>query len=518
MNGAERIIQTAVANGIEICFANPGTTELPLVCALDSISGIRAVLGPFEGCCTGAADGYGRMADKPALTLLHLGPGLANGIANLHNARRAKTPLVNLIGEHATGHRPLDPPLTMDIQALAATVSGWQKTINDGARLSADMAEAIAAAMMGQVATLIVPHDQQWAPAPEKGTIKATVADKVPDSAAVQKAARLLHGSNRCALILGGRALRRQGLQAAAAIQKASGCDLLSETFPARIERGQGLPDPARIAYFPESGIQMLASYDTLILAGAKEPVAFFGYPDTPGRFLTQGQTCFDLCPEVLRADLALVHLADELRGSKPMPKTAHGIANASKPLLPTGRLTAQAACNTLAALQPENAIVVEEAVTSGSAYYPLTAGAPAHSLLMLTGGSLGQGMPCAVGAALACPDRPVINFQADGSALYTVQSLWMQAREGLNITTLICANRSYDILKIELARAGHKTFGPAAFHLTDLNRPAVDWESLSRGLGVPAKAVETAEAMAGELQKALAEPGPHLIVLDLAY
>jgi acetolactate synthase-1/2/3 large subunit len=310
--------------------------------------------------------------------------------------------------------------------------------------------------------------------------------------------------------------LRRKGLQAAAAIRKACGCDLASETFPGRIERGQGLADPTRIPYFPEAAVKMVSGYPTVVLAGAREPVAFFGYPDTPSRFLSPDQKCCNICPDRVPADLALAQLVEAL-GKPKSGRLPENEAQAGPKLdLPAGKLTAQAACITLAALQPENAIVVEEAVTSAGAYYPLSAAAAPHSLLTLTGGSLGQGMPCAVGAAVACPDRPVISFQADGSALYTLQSLWMQAREGLNITTLICENRSYDILKIELARAGQRELGPAARHLTGLDRPAVDWVQVSRGLGVPARAVETAEALAGELGHALAEPGPRLIVLRL--
>src|SRR5512135_166615 len=157
MNGANLLVKTAIRMGIEVCFANAGTTEMPIVVALDSTPGIKASLGLFEGVCTGAADGYGRMLDKPAMTLLHLGPGLANGIANLHNARRARSPVLNVVGEHATWHRPTDPPLAMEIEGLAKTVSGWRRTTSSPAEIALDLASAVTATRVGQVATLIVP-------------------------------------------------------------------------------------------------------------------------------------------------------------------------------------------------------------------------------------------------------------------------------------------------------------------------------------------------------------------------
>lgn len=511
MNGAETVIRTAVSAGITVCFANPGTTELPLVAALDKVAGIKPVLGLFEGCCTGAADGYGRMAGKPALTVLHLGPGFANGIANLHNARRARTPIVNLIGEHATWHLAADAPLTMDISALAATV-GWWRRCNRPERLSADMADAIAAATKGQVASLILPHDVQLADCPDVPPALPAAVPVSIDTRTIDNAATRLRDPGNTLLLLGGKALSRNGLMAAAAIAQATGCELMVETFPARMERGAGLPCPARLPYFPEAAVKCLAPYRTVALAGAKDPVAFFGYPGGQSRFLNENQNVVDLAPDVTQAEKALAALAEVL-GTTAGPD----VAIHRRPDLPTGKLTAPAACAVLAALQPENAIVIDEAVTSGGAYFDLAAAAPAHTLLTLTGGSLGFGLPCGVGAAIACPDRPVIHLQADGSAMYTIQSLWMQASLGLNITTLVCVNNRYEIIRMEMARAGGDPAGRAASGLTTLDRPGIDWVKLSRSMGVPAVAVDTAEDLAGQLGQSLTDPGPHLIAMHLA-
>ena len=512
MNGAEILIKTAAKAGVEVCFTNPGTTELPLVCAFDSVAGIRPILGLFEGCCTGAADGYGRMTDKPAMTLLHLGPGLGNGIANLHNASRGRTPVLNVIGEHATWHRSADAPLNMDIAALAETVSGWQRTITVPQNLSKDTADAITAALAGKVATLIVPSDVQWSDSPDNKIHLSTTPDASVDKESIERAADLLRTDHKAALILGGWALRKKGLLAAARIKVKTGCDLLSERAPARMERGVGIPATEFIPYFPRQALDLLSKYQAVVLAGSAEPVTFFGWQGYESRLLNDNQ---DIC-RIKAADeslpQALENLADVLGAPGSVDAAVAGFSQVERPELPQGKLTAQNACFTLAALQPEHAIIVNESITSGAAYFPLGPALPPHTLLMLPGGAIGYGMPCAVGAAIACPRRPVINFQADGSAMYTVQALWMQAREGLDITTLICSNRSYHILNIEFSRSGITSPGRYAQALTDLSNPAIDWVQISKGMGVPAVAVDSCEALARELKKALDEPGPHLI------
>lgn len=512
MNGADILIQTAVKYGIEICFANPGTTELPLVNAMDNIPGIHAVLGLFEGVCTGAADGYGRMKDKPAMTLLHLGPGLSNGIANLHNAKRAKTPVFNVIGEHATWHRPYDPLLAMDIEALASTVSGWKRTAVSADRLSQDTAEAITAANQGCIATLIVPNDCQWTQAKPVDISVPKSVSVSEDNDLIETAAKKLCQHKKSALVLGKGALRNEGLAVAADIRAITGCDLLCETFPARMERGEGFSDVLKIPYMPELAVEMLKSYEFFIFAGAREPVAFFGYKGMQSQFLSDSQDRIHIGINQRDIISTLKHLSAIIPGSR--TRQADNSDLPHRPSVSGGPLNSMKAGQVLAALQPENAIVVDEAITNSYAYYPLTAGCPPFTLLTITGGAIGQGPPCAIGAAMACPDRPVINFQADGSAMYTVQSLWTQARENLNITTLICSNRGYDILKLELARLGVLNPEKTAMKMTDLS--GISWPKIAEAQGVPGVAINTAEALAKELDKALAEDGPHLIEMQL--
>lgn len=516
MNGAEIILKTAVGAGIEVCFTNPGTTEIPLMCAFDTTPGITPYLGLFEGCCTGAADGFGRMKDKPAMTLLHLGPGLGNGIANLHNARRGGTPIVNVIGEHATWHQAVNAPLTMDIGAMAQSVSGWQRTCKSVDTVSRDTAEAITASMKGQVATLIVPSDIQGAECAVENICSIETDKAVIDDSSIQNAVEVLRTDQKIALILGGRALRIQGLRAAARIKAKTGCDILSERAPARIEKGVGIPPTEIIPYFPRQALELLSNYRAVVLAGADEPVTFFGWAGYPSRLLSKTEHICRVKADGDSLSQALNQLADALDAPLEFPASSHDDRKDEKPRLPEGDLTADRACRILALLQPEKAIVVNESITTGGAYLSLGKGALPHTMMALPGGSIGYGIPCAVGAAIACPERPVINFQADGSALYTLQALWMQAREGLNVTTLICSNRSYQILNVELNRAGITTPGRHLQRLTALSDPDINWVNISQGLGVPAVAVKNCENMVIELRKALEEQGPHLIELKL--
>ncbi len=512
MNGADLVMKTAAEAGVTVCFSNPGTTEMPLVAALDNIRQMRGVLSLFEGVCTGAADGYARMSGQPAMTLLHLGPGLGNGLANLHNARRAHSPMLNIIGDHATWHRPGDPLLNMDIEAVAGAVSGWQRTASALSDLSGDTADAITAARSGKIATLVMPHDLQGAEAGDLPVAASAVPPVVHDEASVEAAARILSAGKKSALILGGRALNKQGLLAAARIRKAFGCDLLAETFPARMDLGAGLPEIMKIPYLPEMALEILKPYEIFILAGARAPIAFFGYPGLPGRLTTDSQKIVPVSRTDADADKALERLAAAVNA--PQLSNTDLPAGSNRPPMPSGKLDAQKACAVVAGLQPENAIVVEEAVTVGMGYYSQIAGCPPFTVLGITGGAIGQGPPCAVGAAIACPDRPVINFEADGSAMYTIQSLWTQSRENLNVTTLICNNRSYDILKLEMARAGNSEPGPNAARLTDLS--GIDWVKMGEAMGVSSVAVSSVEGMADTLKAALAENGPHLIELQL--
>lgn len=508
MNGAESLMRTARQAGIEVCFANPGTTEMQLVAALDVVGGMRAVLGLFEGVCTGAADGYARMSGRPALTLLHLGPGLANGLANLHDARRAHSAVVNVVGDHATWHRPFDPPLASDIESLAHPVSGWVRTSRTAAEIATDMAAAIEAALRppGQVATLIVPQDCAWdaaggAAPPLPQPRPASVPSGVIDTAAIGLRAP---GS---ALFLGGTGLREPGLQAAARIAAGTGCRLWQETLAARVDEGSHLPAIPRLPYFPEDAIDALKEVRTLVLAGAPEPVSFFGYPGTPSRLVPAGCTIFTLA----RIDEDVPQALESLAEAVGAPREVR-VAPRDAVARPSGTLNPYTLGQALAAVQPEGAIIVDESISSRLGYQSFAPAAPPHTVLSVTGGSIGSGLPCAAGAALGCADRKVIAFEADGSGMYTLQALWTMAREQLDVTTVICANRRYRILQFELGRAGIAEPGPRAQALTELERPTLDWVALAKGLGVPAARADTADAFVISLERALAESGPSLI------
>ena len=509
MTGAEGLIHTLLAARLDVCFANPGTTEMPIVRALDDVPGVRAVLGLFEGVCTGAADGYARMSGRPGVTLLHLGPGLANGLAYLHDARRARSPIVNLVGDHATWHLAADAPLTSDIESLARPVSGWVRRNTSAATLAGDAAEAIAAARQGpgQIATLIIPHDCQLEPASESGAVRATPPTPRASDEAIAAAARLLRAGGPAVLFLGGHGLRDRGLRAAARIAAATGCALMCETFPARWERGAGTPSIERLPYFPDQAIAALSRFQSVVLAGARPPVAFFGYPGLASHILSSDhQQATLVTPEEEIAD-ALEALAEALGATRHIDPPIHQALDR-----PTGHLTPDTLSAVVAALLPEHAIVMDESNTSMGPFLSMSQAAPSHTLLTQPGGAIGLGPPCATGAAIACPERLVINLQADGSAMYTLQALWTQAREQLNVTTIICSNRSYRILGIELARAGVNKPGPQAERLIRLSQPAIDWVSLAKGMGVPGAQVETAEDLARGLERAMTTPGPHLI------
>jgi acetolactate synthase I/II/III large subunit len=509
MNGAQALIRTLTGSGVEVCFSNPGTSEMHFVAALDAVPEMRGVLCLFEGVATGAADGYGRMAGRPAAALLHLGPGLANGLANLHNARRARTPLLAVVGDHATYHKRYDAPLESDIDALAGSVSGWVRRSVRSADVAADAAEGVAAALTppGQVATLILPADVSWSggaePAPP---LRVRAAAPVPGDA-VAAAAAVLHGGEPCVLLLGGPAARRPGLEAASRVAQGTGARLLCETFPARMERGAGIPEVDRLAYLGEFAAGQLSGARHLILAGARAPVSFFAYPGQPSSLVPENCEVHVLAEPGEDVCGALAALADlAAPGAKPL------LREAERPEVPDGDLTGAAAAAVIGALLPEGAIVSDEANTSGVWLPGATAGAPPHDWLTLTGGSIGLGLPLATGAAIACPGRPVLALEADGSAMYTLSALWTHAREGLDVTTVIFNNGSYAILNMELDRVGAEPAGQAARSLLELSRPGLDFVALAAGMGVPASRASGAEDFAAALRRALEEPGPHLI------
>ena len=509
MNGAQAVLRTLAGCGVDTCFSNPGTSEMHFVAALDAVPAMRGVLCLFEGAATGAADGYGRMTGRPATALLHLGPGLANGLANLHNARRAATPLVAVIGDHATYHKRFDAPLESDIDALAGSVARWVRRSARSADAGADTAGAVAAALAppGGVATLILPADVSWSEGGEPAAaLPAAVAAPVRDEAVGAVAAALRSGEP-CVILLGGAGVRRPGLEAASRIASATGARLLGETFPARLERGAGLPAVDRLAYLAEFATAQLSGTRQLILAGARAPVSFFAYPGQPSSLVPDGCRVHTLAGSGDDVPGALAALADLVApDTKPAPQQPQ------RPGLPDGDLTGESAAAVIGALLPDGAIVSDEANTSGLWLPAATAGAPPHDWLTLTGGAIGQGLPLATGAAVASPGRSVIALEADGSAMYTISALWTQAREGLDVTTIIFNNRSYAILGMELDRVGAVAAGEAARSLLDLSRPDLDFTALATGMGVPATRARTAGELAAQFRRALAEPGPHLI------
>jgi len=507
MNGAEALVATAVSADIEVCFANPGTTELPLVLALDSVAGLRSILCLHENVASGAADGYGRMAAKPAMCLLHLGVGLANGLANLHNARRAFTPLLNVIGDHATWHVHADPLLATNVESLAHIVSDYVKKSFSATTIAVDVADAIKVAQEdgGRVATLIVPHDAQIGDAGEVIPVRRDQAEKRHSSGRVAHAAQALN-SGKAALLLGGDALSEPGLVLAGRIAAAGDVDLLCDTFFARMERGGGLPSPIKLPYFPDEALQLTRRYERVIVAGTRRPVAFFGHAGVPSYLTTEEQTVILTEP---REDTlgALAMLASEVNA----PQVIRQVAG-EPPTMPKGTLDAQALSAVIARLQPSDCIVMDEVLAVGVPYFDASKHSTRFTHLMLTGGAIGQGPSAATGAAVACPNRKVINFQSDGCGAYSVQALWTQARENLDVLTIIGSNRRYEILEVELLRAGMPETGPAARSMLRLDNPNLNWVNVAQGFGVPGVAVDTAEVLARELEKALTRKGPRLI------
>src|ERR671917_2626260 len=512
MNGAESLVETLAGAGVEVCFANPGTSEMHFVAALDQVGDMRCVLGLFEGVATGAADGYARMADKPASTLLHLGPGLANGLANMHNARRANTPMVNIVGDHATYHKEYDAPLTSDVEGLARPFSDWVRTSADSRSVARDGAAAVAAAMdpPGRVATLILPADASWNEAdgpvpllPVEG--RAPVAPE-----AISEVARVLRSGEPAVLFMGGHALREPGLTLAGRIAAKTGARLLAQTLNARVERGAGRVVIDFLPYPVDDAIATLADARHLVLVGSEVPVAFFAYPDKPSALSPAHCETHTLATPGEDIVGALEALAEELGA----PQNAPVQARENYPPPSGEAITPEAAAATLGTLPPEGAIVVDEALTAARAFMSRTRGAAAHDYLQVTGGAIGIGLPLATGAAVACPDRKVICLQADGSAMYTVQALWTQAREGLDVTTLILNNRSYAILKGELANLGQGDAGRSALDRMELDRPTLDWVDLARGMGVEAARAETLKELERHFAAGLRSGGPYLIDL----
>lgn len=515
MTGAETLLRTLLAGGVDTCFTNPGTSEIHLVAELDRAPEVRCVLGLFEGVATGAADGYARMTEKPALTLLHLGPGLANGLANLHNANRARVPVINIVGDHATYHLRHDTPLTSDIEAIARPYSRWVRTSSSASELGHDAAEAIAAARIspGGIATLIIPADVSWSRGGVVPQIPAPPRAPVPAAETVERAAKMLRSGLPTAVVLAGSALYGKGLAEAGHIAEATGAKLFSPYPFTRLERGAGIPAVERIAYILEQAQQQLAEFRQIILVGASAPRAYFASPGRDSTLTAPGCELYALardgedCTGALKALTAALSLDEKETPTR---------EKSPRPALPCGEITLPGIAAVIGALLPENAIVVDESMTSGRDIMPATKTAPPHDWLSNTGGAIGIAMPLALGAAVACPDRKVLCLTADGSGMYTLQALWSMAREGANVTTVVFNNRKYAVLKREFLNLGIGNPGQRALDMFELDRPELDWVQLAKGMGVPAQRISSLDQFAKALRQGFESNGPSLIDVPL--
>lgn len=509
-NGADALIAALTAQGVDTCFANPGTTEMHLVGALGRATGVRTHLCLFEGVATGAADGFARMAGRPAMALLHLGPGLANGMANLHNAKKAGTPVVTVVGEHATYHLAHDAPLTADIETMAGTVSDRVLTLEDATRASAQVSDLMAevAAGRARVTTIVVPNDVAWSAAELVTTAPLPLALPDFDRAAIAASARALRRGREALLLLGAPHITARMAALATAIGAATGCTVLTEPVVARMARGRDAHPLNRQPFHVDFATEALKHVAGAVLVGARPPVAFFAYPGRPSRLLPDGCEVTRLCPQFADVVAALEALAAELgvTVTEPVPPPA---PVSPAPDLPVDAATLGAA---VAATLPEGAIVIDESITNGLPMYAACAAAAPHDWINNLGGSIGYSMPVAVGAAAACPGRRVLCVTGDGSAAYTPQALWTMARSRLDVTVVILANRSYRILANEMSKIGAGSPDAATLPMMDLTDPAPDWVALATGYGVPAVRVDTAGALTEALARAHATPGPHLI------
>jgi acetolactate synthase-1/2/3 large subunit len=514
MNGAESLVRSLVAGGVDVCFANPGTSEIHIVAALDRVAEMRCVLCLFEGVVTGAADGYARMAGKPACTLLHLGPGLGNGLANLHNASRAQVPIVNVVGQHATYHLPHDTPLTSDIEGIARPYSKWIRTASATEDMGRDAIEAILAAgsAPGRIATLIVPADVAWGEGGNIAMASSAPRAPMPSGETTERAAAMLRSGLRTGLLITGDGLHGKGLAAAGRIAAATSAKLFAPYPLTRLERGAGVPPVERIHYVHEMAVEQLKEFRRLILVGAAAPVAYFAYPGKNSVLTSPECAIFTLASPEQDCAGAL----DALSTALSLRSGAAIEQKPERPAIPGGEITLTGIAAAIGALLPENAIVIDESMTSGRGLMAATKGAPIHDWLGNTGGSIGIALPLAVGASISCPDRRVLCLTADGSGMYTVQGLWTMAREALNITTVVFANRDYAVLKREFSYLGIGSPGPRALDMFEIGQPDLDWVSLAKGMGVPGTRVTSLDAFSKALRSGFEGQGPTLIEVVL--
>lgn len=518
MNGSEAMVHTLLEGNVDVCFANPGTSEMHFVSALDRAPRMRCVLGLFEGVVTGAADGYYRMAEKPAATLLHLGPGLGNGLANLHNAKRARSGMINIIGQHALDHVMNDAPLNSDVEAVARPMSHWVKTTMSSTAAALDTAEAISQARStpGRIASLVLPANCAWEAA-DPGVYRTdpTQTAALPLTRTLDEVAALLRNPETAAkttLLIGGRGLRAHNSLLAGKIAAKSGCKLAAEPRNPRVERGRGRVAIDPIPFPVDGAVAMLKDTRHLVLIGSAAPVAFFAYPNKPRMIMPPDANLITLATPAHDIDATLDALCHAI-GAQNVP-AAQVSAGSDFSGLPTGNATPDNLGIVLASTLPEHAIVVDESITSGRQFSKSMPLALPHDVIDITGGSIGFGLPAAVGAAIACPDRRVVALVGDGSAMYTIQSLWTMARENLNVTVVIFSNRSYRILRGELNNMGGPAPGENARRMLDLDQPWLDWVSLAKGHGVPGVAVDSLASLQSAMQGANQAQGPHLIEL----
>ncbi|AQA18612.1 acetolactate synthase large subunit [Halioglobus japonicus] len=512
MNGAESLLTTLTNSGIEVCFTNPGTSEMHFVAALDEVEGMRCVLCLFEGVISGAADGYARMARKPASTLLHLGPGLGNALANVHNAKKGCVPMVNIVGDHATYHLEYDAPLTSDIEGIAGPVSHWVHTSSAPEHIARDAAEAIRQAGAHSIATLMLPADVSWGenPAGAEPVVRIPAPQSVPAQRVAEAVARLRSGSNCMIMIGGGTEVSLERGHKASQIAQACDAQLCTDVFPTRVARGAGTAVIERLPYLAEMAVDRLKDVEQMILIGAKAPVSFFAYPNVMSAISPAGCEHFVLAQNEEDIDQALGALIEALGAGVNTPQV-HKLNVCD---VPTGSLDANTAAMAIAHYLPDDAVIVDEAITSGIAVAPMTATARRHDWLNQTGGSIGWGLSAGVGAAIACPERKVICLEGDGSAMYTIQSLWTMAREELDVTVVIFNNRKYSILELEFARTGARGGipGPNAASMLDIGKPDMDFVAMAQGMGVSATRATTAEEFAAQFKEAMQSRGPRLI------
>ena len=510
MNGAESLVETLLASGVDTCFANPGTSEMHFVAALDRYPAMKCVLGLHETVVTGAADGYARISGKPAATLLHLGPGLANGLANIHNARRGRSMMVNIVGDHTTYHLASDAPLTSDIESLARPMSHWVKTSRSSLTVAADAAEAVRAAKTapGQIATLILPADTAWTEAKGKAAALEAPPPRAPDAARLKAAIAALKRGAKTALLIGDRASMADTMALADCIAQASGCRLFAASGQRRMQRGEGRVHAPRLPWAAEDAAKVFQGVEAVVAIGAVPPVSFFAHPGKLTTPLPEG--CEFIAAARPEEDqlAALEALAEACGARKFKPR----LAGYKAPEPPEGALTSEAFAAAITLELPGHAIVADESITTGRAFHGLTAQARAHDWIQITGGAIGAGMPLAIGAAVAAPGRPVLCLQADGAGAYCAPSLWTMAREKLHVVTVIFANRAYKILQGEMANVGALNPGRTALDLLSLDNPPINWVLVARGFGVAGEAVETAEDLCAALRRGFAEKRPYLI------